>query len=144
MREGDGIAAEPLQTLQAVPRAITLYASLGERFAKMNEPAQAQRAYTSVVDALPNESESHAALADIFQKQNRWADAAEQWTQVARIRSLEPTGLLGLAAAQVRLKQWDQATETVRKLRTHSWPSRFGDVDSQARELQRQIDRSRE
>ena len=56
--------------------------------------------------------------------------AIAQWEQVARIRSLEPTGLLKLAAAQIHELQWDQAAETLRKLDTRTWPARFGDVCS--------------
>jgi tetratricopeptide (TPR) repeat protein len=142
-KDQPGAIRQILQTLQAAPREITLYANLGKRFAAIKEPVQAQRAYTSMVEALPSESESHAALAEILQKQDRWADAAEQWTQVARIRALEPTGLLGLAAAQAHLKQWDQAAETIKKLRARSWPTRFGNVDGQVRGLEQQVELGR-
>jgi tetratricopeptide (TPR) repeat protein len=138
-----GAIRQILQTLQAAPREITLYANLGERFAAIKEPVQAQRAYTSMVEALSSESESHAALAEILQKQDRWAEAAQQWVQAARIRALEPTGLLKLAAAQLHLKQWDQAAETIKKLRARSWPTRFGDVDGQIRGLEQQVEHGR-
>ena len=60
----------------------------------LERPRDAERAYTSIVEMQASESESHALLAEIRQKQNRWPEAIEQWEQVARIRSLEPTGLL--------------------------------------------------
>ena len=89
---------------------------------------------------LPSESESHALLAEIRQQQDRWEDALGHWRQVAQIRALEPTGLLKLAAAQVHLQEWDDARNTVRKLRSRIWPSRFDQVDRRIRELEQKID----
>jgi hypothetical protein len=124
-------------------REITLYGDLGRRYAALEKPAESQRAYTSMVEVLSSESEGHAALAEILQKQDRWAEAADQWVQVVRIRALEPTGLLKLAEAQLHLKQWDQAAQTIKKLRARSWPSRFGDVDGQVRGLEQQVEHGR-
>jgi tetratricopeptide (TPR) repeat protein len=104
---------------------------------------QAERAYTAIVEALPTESESHKALAEIRQSQGRWDNAIVHWRQVARIRELEPTGLLKLAAAQIHQKQWDAADATTDKLRSRSWPSRFSNVESQTRDLENQIERGR-
>ena len=82
-------------------------------------------------------------LAEIRQGQNRWAEAVVQWEQVARIRALEPTGLLGLAAAQVHEKQWTDVEATIKKLRAVTWPARFGDVGNRIRELDRKLDAGR-
>jgi hypothetical protein len=54
----------------------------------------------------PLESESHTLLAEIRQQQNRWPEAIEHWQRVAEIRSLEPTGLLKLAEAQLHERNW--------------------------------------
>jgi tetratricopeptide (TPR) repeat protein len=118
-------------------RDIKLYQDLGRRLA--DQPKEAERAYTSVVEVMPSESEGHALLAEIRQEQNRWPESVTQWEQVARIRALEPTGLLKLAAAQIHLHQWDQAEEALNKLRAHTWPPRFGDVSQQVRQLEAQI-----
>ena len=61
------------------------------------------------------------------------------WKQVARLRSLEPTGLLKLAAAQIHEKQWDQARESLRKLDVRTWPQRFGDVHREVRKLEERL-----
>jgi hypothetical protein len=82
-------------------------------------------------------------LAEIRQQQDRWSEAATQWEQVARIRALEPTGLLKLTAAQIHLHQWQQAEQTLGKLRSRSWPPRFGDVSTQVRQLAGQINQDR-
>ena len=57
--------------------------------------------------------------------------------------SLEPTGLLNLARAQIHEKQWDAAQETCRQLRARTWPQRFGDVEGQVRELEQTIAQGR-
>jgi tetratricopeptide (TPR) repeat protein len=139
-KDREGAISQILQSVQLSRREITLYADLGRRFAALERPKDAERAYTSIIEVLPAESESHAALAEIRQEQGRWAEAAPQWTEVARIRALEPTGLLKLGAAQVHLKQWEALGDTIRKLRARSWPARFGDVESQIRNLERSQD----
>jgi predicted Zn-dependent protease len=130
-----------LQAADASRRDIKLYEDLGRRLA--DQPREAERAYTSIVEVVPSESEGHALLAEIRQHQNRWTEAATQWEQVARIRALEPTGFLKLAAAQVHLHQWEQAEQTLNKVRSRSWPPRFGDVAHQVRELEGQIKKDR-
>jgi predicted Zn-dependent protease len=126
-----------LQAAEHSRRDIKLYQDLGRRLE--GQPKEVERAYTSIVEALPSESESHALLAEVRQQQNRWPEAVTQWQQVAHIRALEPTGLLRLAAAQIHLRQWDEARQTLRKVGSRSWPSRFGDVPNQVRELEGQI-----
>jgi len=137
-----GAIEQVLRSLELSRRDIQLYRNLGERFDELERGEDAERAYTSIVEALPSESESHALLAEIRQKQDRWDEAIVHWRQVARIRALEPTGLLKLAAAQIHQRQWDRAAETLKKL-NKSWPSRFTDVQRDVRELQRQIDNGR-
>ncbi len=126
-----------LDAAETSRRNIQLYQDLGRRL--KDQPKEAERAYTSIVEVLPSESESHALLAEVRQSQDRWSEAATQWEQVARIRTLEPTGLLKLAAARVHLRQWEQATQTLRKVSSRQWPPRFGDVRSQVRVLEDRI-----
>jgi tetratricopeptide (TPR) repeat protein len=113
---------------------LKLYEQLAERM--KNQPVEAERAVTSLVEAAPTESESHAALAEIRQRQDRWPEAIAEWTQVAQIRSLEPTGLLKLAAAQVHVRDWDGARQSIQKLQRTEWPARFGNVLGEIRQLQ--------
>ena len=153
-RQGDkeGAVRQLLQSLQLARRDINLYKDLAQRLADLNRPKECERAYTSIVEVLPSESESHALLAEIREEQNRWGEAIVQWQQVARIRALEPTGLLRLAKAQIHEKQWSDAAETVQKLNARSWPSRFGDEYAdgdprhllpEVRRLEQQIDSGR-
>lgn len=134
-----GALARMLESIQLTRRDIELYKDLGHRFERQGEPQQAERAFTSIVEMLPNESEGHAALAELRQEQNRWPAAIEHWKQVARIRALEPTGLLELAAAQIHEKQWDAADATLRKLEARSWPSRFNDAENKIRRMRQQV-----
>jgi tetratricopeptide (TPR) repeat protein len=114
------------------PRNLDLLKDLGKRFETLGRTDDAERARTGMVEALPNESEGHAMLAEIRQGQNRWAEAISEWRRVAAIRSLEPTGLLKLAKAQVHEKQWTDALASAKKLLAREWPSRFGDVHAEA------------
>ena len=139
----EGAIRQLLASLQLSRRDIQLYKDLGRRFHDLNRPQQTQRAYTSIVEMLASESESHTLLAEIRQEQDRWDQAIHHWRQVARIRALEPTGLLKLAAAQIHQQQWDAATETLRKLEAKGWPSRFGDVRDEVRRLERQVEEGR-
>ncbi len=141
-KQGDkaGAVEQLLQAVQLSRRDIKLYQDLGKRYDSMGKGKETERAYTSIVEVLPNESESHALLAEIRQNQNRWPEAAACWQQVAKLRSLEPTGLLKLAAAQIHLKQWDEAEATLRQLETTGWPARFGDVYGQAAQMRRQLE----
>ncbi|MCL4202229.1 MAG: hypothetical protein KJ000_07025 [Pirellulaceae bacterium] len=136
----DGALGQLLQSLELSRRNIELFQDLGQRFEQMERAVDAERAFTSIVEALPNESEGHAALAEIRQRQNRWSDAVGHWREVARIRALEPIGLLNLAAAQIQLKQREAAAETIRQLQQQSWPQRFSNVDQQVRDLQRRLE----
>jgi tetratricopeptide (TPR) repeat protein len=134
-----GAIRQLLSSVQLSRRDINLFKELGWRLADLHEDRESERAYTSIVEVLASESESHAMLAEIRESQNRWGDAIDEWRQVARLRSLEPTGLLRLAAAQVHEKQWDVAAETVRQLRAKSWPQRFDKTESQIQELEQQL-----
>jgi tetratricopeptide (TPR) repeat protein len=142
-QDAPGAIDQLLQSIELSRRDIALLNDLGQRYEKLQQASEAERAYTSIVEALPNESEGHTMLAEIRQHQNRWEEAAAHWQQVARIRELEPTGLLRLAAAQIHLKQWPAAAETVRQLRARAWPERFSNVENEIRELDRQLEQAR-
>ncbi|MCY2995196.1 MAG: VIT domain-containing protein [Planctomycetota bacterium] len=138
-----GAIRQLLESVQLSRRDITLYKDLGRRLSDLQRPQEAERAYTSIVEVLPTESESHTLLAELRQEQNRWPDAIVQWRQVARIRELEPTGLLKLTTALIHEKQWPEAVETLRQISSRGWPNRFGDVSGQARTLEQQIPREK-
>jgi tetratricopeptide (TPR) repeat protein len=141
-KQGDKAAAarEVLAAAQLFRRDIGRYRDLGQRLAVLNQPEESERAYTSIVEALPTEAESHQLLAEVRQGQNRWPEAIRHWQRTAELRSLEPTGLLGLAAAQVHEKQWAAAADTLRKLRAKPWPERFREALNQLGNLEKQVE----
>jgi hypothetical protein len=47
--------------------------------------------------------------------------------------------LLKLAEAQLHQKQWDDARQSIQKLQRAEWPTRFGDVSSQTRQLEQRL-----
>lgn len=144
VNDKDGAVRQILESLEVIRRDIALFHDLGNRFIALERPREAERAYTSIVEAQSSESESHALLAEIRQKQNRWPEAIEQWEEVARIRVLEPAGLIGLAGAQIHEKQWDAARETLRQLNTTTWPVRFAEALRQVQELEKQMKAARD
>ena len=131
-QDPEGALRQLLSAVSLSPRNLDLFKDLGARFEQLQHPDDAERARTGMVEALPNESEGHAMLAEIRQTQNRWPEAIGQWQRVAAIRSLEPTGLLNLAKAQVHEKQWAGARQSASKLLAREWPPRFGDIHNQA------------
>ena len=137
-----GVVDQLLAWRQLSPRDLSAYEDLIKRYEQLGEAGNAERARTSIVEALPSESESHTMLAEIRERQGHWDYAAVHWRHVVRIRSLEPTGHLRLAAAQIKLEQWDEARLTVDTLLKRDWPERFGDVQREARTLAKQIDRA--
>ena len=139
MKNPDGAIGQVMRTLELKRRDIKLYEELGTRCAALDRGGEAERAFTSIVEVLPNESEGHQLLAEIRQRQDRWADAIKHWEQVAKIRALEPTGLIGLAAAQLHEKQYDKAATTIGKLRARPWPPHFGDAPHRIADLDRQL-----
>jgi tetratricopeptide (TPR) repeat protein len=121
-------AAEQLfASVELARRDIELWVQLARRLEKLEQPADAERALTSLVELLPSETEGHAQLAEIRQEQGRWDEAIEHWRHVARIRKLEPAGLLGLAAAQIQQRQRAEAAKTIQELERTDWPARFHD-----------------
>lgn len=135
-----GAVGQLLKSVELTRRDVALYRDLGRRYAELEQPREAERAYTSIVEMLPNETESHTALAEVRQEQNRWDDAIRHWERVVTLRALEPTGLLKLAAAQIHQKQRDAARDTVKKLHQTPWPPRFGTVDQETRDLEQKLE----
>jgi predicted Zn-dependent protease len=136
-----GAVRQLLASVELSRRDLALYKDLGQRYSALEQADQAERAVTSIVEMQPTESESHAMLAEIRQEQGRWDAAIHEWQRVSDIRKLEPTGLVKLAAAQIHEQQWKAAEETVRKLRSREWPSRFSNVENEIRDLDRRIQR---
>jgi len=130
-----------LDSTELSRRNIALYKNLGERYEKLADSEQAERAYATIVEMQPNESESHAMLAEIRQKHGRWDEAILHWQQVCRIRSLEPTGFLKLAEAQMHEKQYAAAKATIKTVTSRTWPERFDDVRYKAQRLLSRIER---
>jgi tetratricopeptide (TPR) repeat protein len=131
--------AQVIELVKLARRDINLYKDLGRRFADLNDAHESERAYTSIVEVLASEAESHAMLAEVRESQNRFAEAIAEWRQVARLRALEPTGLLRLARAQIHEKQWKDAAETLRQLGAKVWPPRFDKLDAEILELKFKI-----
>jgi hypothetical protein len=103
-----------------------------------DDKEQAERAATSIIEASPNEAEYHAAFAKIRTRKKQHAEAARHWRQVAKLRSLEPNGLINLSKAQVQAEQIEAARATIKRLESTDWPNRFTtDVENAVKEFNR-------
>ncbi len=128
-----------LKSLDLSRRDLARYDDLGRRYESAGDAASAERAYTSIVEVIRGESEGQALLARVRQRQGRWAEALPHWEQVSAARPLEPQGLIGLAEAQLHLKQYDAARAAIQKLRAGAWPAHAGDVPAKLRELEAKL-----
>ncbi len=135
-RPGDG-TRELLARLDMDRHDLKLYEQLAERLRE--DEALSERALTNIIEAAPNEAENHQALAKIREKQQRWDEAIQHWQEVTELRRLEPTGLLGLAAAQIQGKHPDAARKSIEQLRKTEWPVRFDDVLRSIPDLEHQL-----
>ncbi|MEK7467020.1 MAG: VIT domain-containing protein [Planctomycetota bacterium] len=137
----DRATAQLLESAKLTGHNVELYKDLGKRWTEMNQPANAERAFTNLVEMMPQESESHQALADVRRAQSRWAEEALQWRHVIRIRSREPGGYLGLAQALISWGKKAEAREVLEKAVSTDWPARFESERNKARDMLQQIGR---
>ena len=131
--------ARILESLDLSRRDPARYADLARRYEAAGDAANAERAYTSLAEVSRGESEGQALLASVRERQGRWAEAAEHWRQVDAARPLDPGGLLGLAAAQLHLKQYGAAKETLRKLRAMPRPPHVDILTPKVRALEAEL-----
>jgi tetratricopeptide (TPR) repeat protein len=125
------------------PHNLTLYRELATRLA--DDPVQAERAATSLVEASPLEADNQQALAQLRETQSRWTEAVTHWERASELWTLEPQGLIGLTAAQVHAGDPDAAQQTLNRLKEHKWPSRFdNELANKLPELQNQINAARQ
>ncbi len=134
---GDKAAAvqQVLDSAKLNRREIARLKDAGQRLQQLEQPAEAERAFTNIVESLPLEGESHSLLAEVRESQNCWPDAITHWQLAAEYRSLEPEPLLRLAAALIHEKRLDDAEPILRKLETTTWEQRFSDVLKRTAEL---------
>ncbi len=137
LQDDDGVVRQTLAQLDVDRHNLELYTDLAKRL--KDDEALSERAATTLVEAAPLEAEHHQALAEYRQQQDRWNDAIVHWKQVAKLRSLEPNGLLKLAEAQLHQEDWPAARRTIEKLNKTDWPGRFQNVRRQTETLQKRL-----
>ncbi len=117
-------------------RDLQLLRDLGDRLTRLERSAEAERAYSALVEATPNESEGHTALAEVREEQKNFRSGNRHWREVTRIRSLEPTGYYRLAKGLITVGEYDEAREVIEQLRTTEWPEEFGSQHGNVLELE--------
>jgi predicted Zn-dependent protease len=139
LKDQDAVVRQTLAWLDFDRHNLDLYKKLAQRL--QSDEALFERAATTIVEAAPQDSKHHQALAEIRQQQERWDDAIEHWKHVARLRALEPNGLLMLTEAQLHEEQWDAARDSIQQLNQTNWPERFDQVRTKTEQLQRRLPR---
>jgi Vault protein inter-alpha-trypsin domain/von Willebrand factor type A domain len=120
-----GALVQSLDSLELSRRNLDLWGKLAARFTALKDPIQAERAATSLVEVAPHEADGHEKLASYRQKQDRWDEAISHWQEVAKLRKLEPTGLLGLAPALLHQKRLEEFDAALKQLDNGPWPQHF-------------------
>lgn len=137
LNDRDAAVGQLLSMIDIDRHNLDLYTQLAERL--KDDPNLSERALTSLVEVGAAESENHQALAEQREKQHRWQDAIRQWQHVARLRALEPTGLVHLTEAQIHEKEWHAARDSIEKLKRREWPGRFSNVQNDIKRLQQMV-----
>ena len=109
------------ESIAMAPLNLDLYADLGQRLEKRRQKAEAERAWTTLAEALPNEAASHRRLAEYRESRGDHEAAVVQWQQVVHVRTDEPAGWLRLARAQFAAGDQEDARKTVRQILTTKW-----------------------
>jgi tetratricopeptide (TPR) repeat protein len=135
-------AQEAYALAEITRRNADYWADLGNRFQGLSQARQAERAFTSIVEMLPNEADGQIKLATVRQQQNQWPASITHWKLAVEYRAEDPSGLFGLAEAQIHEQLWSDAQATVKKLKqpVKPWHRRFGDLQQRIDSLKRQVD----
>ncbi|MFH1530986.1 MAG: VIT domain-containing protein [Pseudomonadota bacterium] len=136
-------ASARLGACRARPVEFACWGEAATLFGQAGDAGAAERARTSIVESAPDEADAHEALARVLQSEGRWMDALGRWRQVTRLREGTPGGWLGMAAAAVEAKVWDEAERAVDHILSRTWPRIFEGVINDARILKRTIDSRR-
>ncbi|MAG93686.1 MAG: hypothetical protein CMJ48_08050, partial [Planctomycetaceae bacterium] len=136
LEDNAGAVRQLLDLIDIDRHTLSHYVDLEQRL--RDDDDQAERAATAVVEAAPTEAEHHEKLAIIRGRKKQYTAAVLHWQQVARLRSLEPNGLINLAKAQMLADQPKAAQKTIDRLQKAEWPSRFeSNVRNSLNELNR-------
>jgi tetratricopeptide (TPR) repeat protein len=134
-QDPDAAARALAEAARRFPREYGLPKQLGERLLALGRRAEAERAFTTLVEPEPMEADGHRALAQLYERGKRHGEAVLQWELVVRIRSFEPAGWLSLAGAQIRAGRKDDARTTLGHVLGSSWDPRYGSVKRNAARL---------
>lgn len=126
---------------EANGRIPAAFIDLGRRSLALGEKEVAERAFTNAIEISPNEAENHHAFAELREQSERLDEAAFHWGEVAKLRSLEPTGLLNQARLLIRLGRADEAKKDIEMLKTTKWDQRFAEDLKKIADLERALSR---
>ena len=121
--------------IRLAPRETKFYEDLARRYAALGDKANAERAYTTLIESTPNQMAGHRRLAQIRAGQARLEEAIVQWRQVVRTDPLNPTGNLDLAEALFAAGKHAEARQILENVIAKDWEARFDNIKKRAREV---------
>ncbi len=130
--DAQGAIEALLVSVRVAPKNLPAYADLASRFARRKDPEDAERARTSLVEAMPSEPDGYRSLAGIREKNGRWALAVEAREGVVRVRPNEPDGWFSLANAQVKSGDVAGAKAPLKHLLHTTWENDIRDSHAEA------------
>ena len=136
-KDKESVVKQSLKLIDIEKHNLENYRQLVEGLS--DDPAMSERAITTIIEAAPNEAEHHQAVAELRDKTRDFEQAISHWKQVAKLRKLEPTGLLGLAKSQIAAKKFEDAKSTLKQVQDTQWDQRFSSANSEAENLKRSI-----
>lgn len=128
-----------IEQLESEPRNYGIHKDLYARFKSLQQPRQAERAATSIVETAVEEPAHHFALAELREQQNAAAAAIVHWQRAADLGTNEPWALVRLAKAYLKTGDRLSARRTLAKLETTEWDERFDGLPRKLRALRREL-----
>jgi predicted Zn-dependent protease len=89
--------------------------ALGHAYEALGEPAAAEEAWNRLM-ALPSSLQSRVRAAEVHGSAEQWREAAAEWQEALRLAPDKPKIRIGLAGAQVRVRNYHSAMETLKPL----------------------------
>lgn len=130
-----GALAALVGSLRYAPTDLGLMQDLAERYAKLDRPAESERARTNYVEAEPLEAAGHSKLAE-FREGRKDFDAAIAQRRIARdLRTFDPQVWFALVDALRKADRKEEAKDVLVEMTRRPWSEEAGDARRRAERM---------
>jgi len=135
-KDWEQMAAKLKRQIGEHPFDMTSYNRLSQLLEdRLNNPSEALRVATTMVEVSPNETKGQAAMAVWFMDRKRWAEALDRWEQVIRVKPNDPEGYIGKIRVLIRSGKRSDASDLARDLLKREWPDTVTDLEEQLKRV---------